>query len=123
MKNLKYALSFSALMLAVAIGSQSCYYDKYEDLHPNGCDTTSISYTSNIKPIIDDQCGSCHNPSYNQQPYLTSYDECKTAVESGSVINRIDKEASDPSIMPPSGKMNQCSISFVKVWKSQGFKQ
>jgi len=121
--SLKPVKLFGILLFVLAVGFQSCYYDKYEDLHPNGCDTSSITYAAHIKPIMDEQCGGCHNSSYNQQPLLTTYDECKSAVEAGSVVDRIERPENDPSIMPPSGKMNQCRISFIKVWKSQGFKQ
>jgi hypothetical protein len=129
MKNLKYALSFSALMLVVAIGSQSCYYDKYEDLHPtdttaNACDTSNVTYSGTLKAIIDANCANqCHNTSYNQMPYLTTFDECKNGVEFSGVIDRIDRQSGDGLLMPPTGRMNECNITLFKVWKSQGYKQ
>ncbi len=68
----------STLILAsFALVFTGCYYDTVEDLHPapiiipgvndstaSGCDTTkAITYTADIKPILDASCGTsspCH---------------------------------------------------------------
>ena len=41
-----------------------CYYDNEEHLFPElpgECDTTALSYLTDIKPIIEDNCIICHS--------------------------------------------------------------
>jgi hypothetical protein len=111
-------------MLLVFCGALvvSCYYDNAEDLYknfPKGCDTTSISYQLDVRPIIDANCIACHGaiaPSAGLD--LTTYDKLKA--NSTKVKTRINLPANDPLVMPQGAPMNQCNISIVTKWIDQG---
>ncbi|MBX7180754.1 MAG: hypothetical protein K1X82_01485 [Bacteroidia bacterium] len=130
MKNTKLALSLGSLLTLVLLVSQSCYYDHYEDLHPKDttqnttCDTSNVTYSGQLKAIVDANCANeCHNSDYGQFPLLTTYDEVKNGVDLSGVVDRIERQNGDPLLMPQAGRLSDCNISLFKVWKSQGYKQ
>jgi hypothetical protein len=60
---MKRGLLFLILVVSVLVIS-GCYYDVAEELYPsNGttCDTSSVTYSLTVKPIIDQFCVSCHS--------------------------------------------------------------
>ena len=42
-----------------------CYYDSVPVLYPNAsvCDTTNVTYSKTIQPILSSQCYTCHEGS------------------------------------------------------------
>ena len=58
-KTLFKLLTFAAFLLLL----QSCYYDSVEELYPNPveCDTTNVSYATDVWPIIESNCVVCHS--------------------------------------------------------------
>lgn len=117
MKKLSGIILFSILILS------SCYYDNKEDLYvfyQNQCDTTAISYSLDIEPIIDVQCKICHQqPTPDAGLSLENYDEVKAIAVNGSLVHSINATGGY-SIMPVSGKMIQCNIDKIDAWIQAG---
>ncbi|MCB0524416.1 MAG: hypothetical protein R3A50_14275 [Saprospiraceae bacterium] len=112
---------FSAFVILVAISftQTSCYYDNEQDLYGTGnCDTSLVSYNTDIKPIIDANCISCHAPGGEEEnsPLLT-YDDLKKYTGNNDMVDRVNGTS---SLMPPSGKMNSCNVSLITAWVNQG---
>lgn len=116
---------FSALVLA--LGTSSCYYDKFENFKPvSTCDTASVvGFAAKVKPILDAQCNSCHagtSPSGNIN--LDSYAAAKTVAQSGKLLSSIvwDGKASQ---MPKgaANKMDNCNISIIQTWITTNYAQ
>lgn len=105
----------------------SCYYDNEEDLYPvseiNKCDTSNISFSNHIFPIIHNNCNNCHSdvlaPSLGGHISLENYSHIKYSVEEGSLLGSIEYETGYVS-MPPEGRIDDCSINKIKVWISNG---
>lgn len=104
---------------------QSCYYDKAEQVYPitsNTCDTTAITYTTKVQPIIQNYCYSCHagTASAGAGIVLDNYLAVKAFVPSGSLVNRLI--TTDPSLLMPKGgpKLSDCDISKIKAWVNAG---
>ncbi len=107
---------------AIALLS-SCYYDNVEELYPQSpdCDTTNISYATDIFPVIDANCIACHSgsaPSGNVS--LSNYSEILAASQNGSLLGTIKHEPGW-SPMPKNGnKLDDCTISKLEVWVAVG---
>jgi len=57
----------SILLLVAALFAAGCYYDTVEELYPVNtnlpCDTTAVTYSGTIAPIITGTCSKCHAAS------------------------------------------------------------
>ena len=103
----------------------SCYYDNEETLYPSyssACDTTSVTFSGTIAPILSNNCLSCHSNA--------------AAATSGNNIrleNYADVVAKQPNItgsikhigiyspMPKNGgKLKTCSITQWDIWVGKG---
>lgn len=121
MKKILIPILFFVCLMAL----QSCYYDKAEQVYPiksNTCDTSAMTYTTHVQPIIQNYCYSCHAgaASAGAGIVLDSYLSLKAFVPSGSLVNRL--VTTDPSILMPKGgpKLSDCDISKIKAWINAG---
>lgn len=120
MKTMK-TLKFTTLVVLLAIGSYSCTNNSEDDLIIPNNDVALARYTENIKPIIDNNCVSCHgttNP--NAGLSLTNYIQVRQAVLNNGLINRISRTSGDPQLMPTTGRMPQQTIDLVSQWQADG---
>ena len=101
----------------------SCYYDNVEELYPQTqpCDTTSITFSGNVLPILEANCISCHGgaaPAGNIN--LETYDDIVAAVNNGGLMGTIRHE-SNWSPMPKNGaKLDDCTITKLEIWIVDG---
>ncbi len=116
--NFIFLLAFTGLLI-------SCYKDNFGKLHPqlnaaSNCDTIlAISYSTQIVPIINNHCISCHGTG-GSFPDLSTYAGVQTSSQStlyGSVI--WDGSASQ---MPKnsSSKLPICDLTKIKKWIAAG---
>jgi uncharacterized membrane protein len=116
-KSILYLLSLVPLLFI------SCTNDSINDLIDE-IDTTNVTYTANVKAIIDNNCISCHaSPPINGAPNsLTTYNAVKNAVQNGNLIERISKNQGESGMMPQGGtRLPQQTIEVIIAWKNQGF--
>jgi mono/diheme cytochrome c family protein len=113
-------------LLAILAG---CYYDNEEELYPyqpGNCDTTNVTYSGTIFPVINTNCISCHSGSAPQgnvllQDYTTiSAAAAIPAGQFGSLYGAIS-HASGNSPMPKNGtQLSDCTIKQLKKWMDDG---
>ena len=116
MKNLKILSMLFFLTVFV-----SCSSDSADDDTPTPPVNTDVTYSENVKPIIDGACIRCHsNPPVNGAPMsLTTYDNVKDAVTNRNLIARVEDGS-----MPPNGSdLTSAQIKAIKDWESGGFKE
>jgi hypothetical protein len=110
--------------MALCLAMTSCYYDNVEELYPNtDCDTTDVSYTLEIRPLLDQSCSysGCHGgPTPAALLDLNDYSEVKKIADNGQFESRINRDVSDPQLMPPAGKLGSCQIETIEAWINQG---
>lgn len=90
-----------------------------DDDPPGGTNSSDITYEANIKPIMTSKCIKCHKiPPINNAPMsLTTYQNVKDAVNSRSLIRKIES-----GNMPPSGaELSDAQVELIKDWKAGGF--
>lgn len=83
----------------------------------------NVRYTVNIKPIIDNQCISCHGsiPTNGAPNSLVTYQQVKNSVETGNLIEKISLPNGDPGLMPLGGsRLSQNIINSFNSWKVNG---
>ena len=110
------------LFIIVVIFFASCYYDNEEALYPSlnsSCDTTNVTYSGTIAPLLSNNCTSCHSggaPSGSIS--LTSYTSVQASAANGTLMNAL-KGTGVPA-MPPSGSLTACKITQVRIWIKNG---
>jgi len=91
-----------------------------------GCDTTgTISFTSKVWPIIQNNCLGCHGSSNpNGSVSLTNYTQVKSYADnlrnSIPIIDGAIRQLTGFKPMPQSGKLSECQIRTVELWIQQG---
>jgi uncharacterized membrane protein len=113
-------------LVIITIIASSCYYDNKEELYPGQttCDTANVSFSKDIKPLIDAQCSGCHN---TQSPTagvsLSTHAEIQAYAKSGQLYGVLSWLApyTGSKQMPPSGpKWSNCNLSKLKSWIDKG---
>jgi hypothetical protein len=111
-------------VLAIAVYLIACYYDNEEELYPQlstGCDTTNVTFTKNIAPILASYCSSCHSnanaASFGNGIPLENYSDVTANIT--KLYNAVTHQGPYP--MPKNGAMlNQCSLTQISLWKNNG---
>lgn len=122
MKRLFIFLLFAVVIAAVA---GSCYYDSEEGLYPSinqTCDTTNVTYSGSIVPILANNCLSCHSnsmaPSAGNNIALENYADVASRVAS---ISGAINQTGSYSPMPKNGaKLKTCLIATFDIWVRKG---
>lgn len=112
----------NVLLIAAAalVFLQSCNNDD-----PKGPDcnipNADLSYTLNIKPIIDQQCTSCHVPggAIGAVGDFRSYSGLEPFLKNGKILETVVNEKS----MPQGGGMSQAQRDSINCWIAAGYPQ
>jgi hypothetical protein len=105
----------------------TCYYDNEENLNPRlsgSCDTTNVTYTLTVKPLLQSYCLSCHSTSASSGSgggiRMEAYSDLKALVTSGKFYGSIT-HASGYSPMPKGGSLlDDCTVLQLKKWIDNG---
>jgi hypothetical protein len=118
MRNQFFALAAvcSGFFLLVSIPA-ACYYDnEVEQYGVSACDTTAISFSQDILPIINGNCISCHTPGGQQESSpFTNHSEIKTY--GAGMVERVNGVG---GIMPPDGSIPSCDKLKIEAWVKAG---
>ena len=81
--------------------------------------TDEISYTNDIRPIVNNFCTTCHAGDDPQGDFvLTSYEAVLKHTKKGDLLERIN-DPDDP--MPQNGLMPNYMRRLFKIWAEQGY--
>ena len=122
MKRLIIYFAIIALFLFFFV---SCYYDNEEALYPalnSSCDTTNVTFSGTIVPILSNNCYSCHSNSTaarnGNNIALQNYADVVS--RAASVIGSIKHTGSYSPMPKNGGSINTCSISQLDIWVKKG---
>jgi Fe-S-cluster-containing hydrogenase component 2 len=122
MRSLK-SLFWVFACVILAWGQQSCYYDIEEDLYPSkeNCNTSAMSYSTDVLPILQSKCLGCHSATVNSGGItLEGYSAVKVYADNGKLGCSVD-HGTDCSAMPKNeSKMPQCQVASIVEWIDQG---
>jgi hypothetical protein len=114
----------SSLAIALAFYA-SCYYDKADLLYPNSlaseCDTTVVSYSEKVVPVLSQNCYSCHTAaSAGGGVVLGTYEADKAYANNGKLLG-VSIWSQGFSPMPKGGsRMTTCQIAKISRWIAAG---
>lgn len=102
----------------------ACAYNNEEDLYPGGngpCDTSQVTFSADVFPIIDNNCLPCHvGSSPSQGIDLAEYTGIRQAADDGSLLGSI-KHQSGYSPMPKDApQLQECKIATIEAWIKDG---
>lgn len=123
---MKKLMIIAAVLLAVS----GCYNDKYDKLYPvvaTTCDTTTITYSHDIAPIIASNCFSpgngCHDAAGSGTSgfdYQSSITALQSNAASGLLLADINWEARHNPMPKGNPKLSDCNINKIARWVHQG---
>jgi len=109
----------------IAVGAVSCYKDNSEDMYPANntgtCDTTNVTFSGFVKPLIDSKCATagCHIGTAATGYDLTTYNGVAGVVNNGKLLPAINHTGPQP--MPEGGaKLDDCTIAKITAWVNAG---
>ncbi|MEM6630695.1 MAG: hypothetical protein AAF694_13530 [Bacteroidota bacterium] len=109
-----------------------CYYDNEEELYPEGtaqnpnepaaaCDTTEVSFSLAVFPIIQSNCLPCHSASRSSgNVVLEDHGDVLVEVNSGRLMGTITHSPGFSPMPRNANKLPDCEISTVQAWVKQG---
>jgi hypothetical protein len=112
------------MIFAISFALQGCYYDVEEELYPasdSNCDTSSVTYSQTVVPLLNNNCMSCHSQASAQGGIiLEGYANVKTYADNGRLLGAVKWDAGF-SPMPQGGnKLNNCAILQLETWVNAG---
>lgn len=116
-------LLFTDLLLLSSLWS--CTKDKQTILfvRPAGCDSSLVSYSRQIRPIILNNCAfsGCHVAGGEGAYDYRTYGVLADRIRSGRLLQRLRLDPEDPMKMPEDFEMNPCDRYTLELWIQQGF--
>lgn len=121
------AFILMSVILLATMGS--CVYENEEDLYPPGsenCDTTNITYSGTVYPIIRDNCFICHTGSAPQgNIHLDDYSYISTAArippgQRGSLYGAITHDPNNFPMPWNATQLSECKIKQIHIWIVSG---
>ncbi|MFL9829801.1 hypothetical protein ABS764_02960 [Flavobacterium sp. ST-87] len=83
-------------------------------------DIKKISYSSDIKPLIENSCTPCHIPPQGKKEAFDSYEHVKENID--AIISRVRLPQDDRKFMPPVNKkppLTDAQVAVLIEWQQQ----
>lgn len=127
MKRIQTLVLLSALCLTMAACSKSNETDLGGNNgggtnNPPACVTTNMKYSTDIAPIIQANCFSCHSNATSTVSgfSLEGHSNLKAKADQGRLLGAIT-HAAGFSAMPQGGsKLSDCNINRIRAWIEAG---
>lgn len=93
-----------------------------------GCDTTSVSYSGTIAPLMDNYCTGCHGSTGNTTGIdLTSYSDhgsfsgVATVAANGRLYGSVTHQSGYVGMPEGADMLPDCKIDEIRIWIENGF--
>lgn len=87
------------------------------------CDTVAMKYSTNVVPILQANCYSCHgngNTGGSGGISLDGYTNLKKWADNGYLLGVINHAAGYVAMPYGGGKLSDCEINKITAWINQG---
>jgi hypothetical protein len=100
----------------------SCENQNEEDLFGNSdCDSTDVSYSGYIGPLLQNHCFNCHSDANLIAPFsLEGYDNVKTRVNNGQLSGALNHQPGFQKMPRGRPKLPACDLSKINSWIRDG---
>lgn len=103
----------------IILSLYSCESTTYESLQEPAVIVDKVTYTANVKSIIDQNCIGCHASGSGIRP-LETYDQVKDGILNSDLLDRIQRQNGMSGQMPKAGRMPQDKINTILKWNTDG---
>jgi hypothetical protein len=109
------------LALVTVAAMTGCVYVK-KDVVQAPCNLpATVSYATNIVPILQTNCYGCHSNASNLTGILLdNYNTLKSYASSGTLYGVISHSAGFRAMPDGGSKLDDCTISTIKKWIDAG---
>ncbi|GAB4335902.1 MAG: hypothetical protein OHK0038_13850 [Flammeovirgaceae bacterium] len=118
-------MKYLIICYLLAFSITSCYWDNEERLYPqlsNNCDTTNITYSGSVAPIINSSCNTCHNKQnanvLGSGIVLDDYNSLKA--RANTVLGSINHQSGFSPMPKNANKLISCQITIITKWVNAG---
>jgi hypothetical protein len=91
------------------------------DENSGGCNTTSVSFSADIQPVIQNNCVGCHSggaPSGGIK--LVTYADVKQVVNNGKLFGAVSWQQGFVNMPFGGDQLPQCTIDQIEAWIADG---
>lgn len=108
----------------IALWIQQGAQDLNCDSYAGGCDTTNVTYSADIQPLIALKCQGCHSGGSPQGGLnFTAWSALNTVAMDGRLEGAVKHQNGFVAMPPNGGWLPQCEIDMISVWVQQGAPQ
>jgi len=117
-------LFLSAILITFLLST--CYYDSLEYLFPeagNQCDTTSFTFSADVKPILENSCYACHSnntSSFGGGIKLEDHADVVVQASNGRLMGAITHSSGFAAMPQGAAKLEDCKITIIRKWIETG---
>jgi len=91
------------------------------DPDAGGCDTSNVTFSGYVLPVIQSYCLGCHSGSAPSGGIgLGSYDQVKAVAQAGKLYGAISWEYGYSPMPQNAAQLSDCRISKIKAWIDAG---
>ena len=117
-------MSKNIIFLLIWIAAYGCYWENEETLYPDSgmCDTTFVSYSEDIVPILTNNCYVCHsNQNAPDKTFGLALENYEDVVSYSAVIPHVINQEKGYLAMPRNtAKLDACLINKIEAWINDG---
>jgi uncharacterized membrane protein len=121
MKKTSLILSLAIILVTACSKSNEVARSGNTGGNTSGCDTTNMTYSADIEPIIKANCYSCHADGNSEGGIsLDSYEKLKQPAGNGILTGVITHANGFPSMPEGGPQLSECDINKIKAWIANG---
>ncbi|MDB5201543.1 MAG: hypothetical protein JWQ27_952 [Ferruginibacter sp.] len=114
--------TFGLFMIAMGMLIPGCTNNKEELLYAQPCDTSAVTYSAVIQPILRENCYSCHSTGSSTVPFdLNTYSLVRTRAANGSLWGSVSHNGTFIAMPQNAPKLSDCNLAKIKKWLNDGF--
>lgn len=108
--------------VSLSFGVISCAYNNEEELYPvESCDTTNVTYSATIVPILQQNCYECHGVNAPISGIiLEGHANIKVKIDQQRLIGAIRHQTGFSPMPKDRQSLPECDILKIEKWVSEG---
>jgi mono/diheme cytochrome c family protein len=117
-KNCLLCVCGTSMLIALV----SCVSNVEEELYPpDTCDTTQVTYSATIAPIIELNCYECHGGEATISGIpLEGYANLKAVVDEGRLVGAVRHEDGYSAMPKDAQALPECQLLQIEKWVDEG---
>jgi len=85
------------------------------------CDTSAVSFSSDVQPILSTHCNGCHSGSAPQGGIsLTSHQGVMAVVNANRLVGAVEQKPGFSAMPKSQPRMADCKVALIRNWVAQG---